>query len=217
VHGICNLGALLATARTMAAATSDPYADTSNIGMSAWFVPAEPFGAEFRALIARTAEAHRGALAAGPADLPAFESHVTLGFWNRAVPTATIDAVLADVAAATPPFAVRFDRVAAGAIFFQCVYALCDTADRAVAAPLLAANAEVQRRFGLAYAYMPHMSLAYGDLAAGAKDTLVAELQPAVGRGRTVPIDRIEMWDTSGAVATWRHVKTYHLTGDQRG
>lgn len=194
----------------MAAATSDPYADTSNIGMSAWFVPAELFGTEFRALIARTAEAHRGAMATGPADLPAFEPHVTLGFWNRSVPTATIDAVLTDVAAVTPPFDVRFARVARGAIFFQCVYALCDK-DPAVAAPLLAANAEVQRRFGLAYEYMPHMSLAYGDLADGARDSLVDELQPAVGR--VVPVDRIEMWDTSGPVAAWRHVKTYPLRG----
>lgn len=190
------------------AAPGDPYADTSAIGMSLWFVAAAPHEGALAALIAKTAA---GRARPGSRDFPVFHPHITVAFWNRSVPMERIDEAATELAASLAPFDVTFTRAAKGNIFFQCVYALCDPAP-----PLVDANAAIQRRFGMRYAYMPHLSLAYGDVAEGDKDGLVAALAPRVD-GRVVPVDRLELWDTSGPVEAWRRVKAYPLSLGARG
>lgn len=190
-------------------ATGDPYADTSQIGLSLWFVAAEPVERELKGLIERTAMHHKSDPAS--TNFPIFHPHITVSFWSKSMPAERIDQAARDLAASMSPFNASFARATAGSIYFQCVYALCEKTQ-----PLMEANAAIQQRFDMNYAYMPHMSLAYGDLTTEAKEVLVTELAPHID-GRAVPIDRMEVWDTSGPVERWSLVKSYPLTGKARG
>jgi len=184
-------------------AHDDPYADTSAVGLSLWLVPAEPAGAELAATIAQLASTFVAASSA-PRDLPAFPPHVTVAFWHCSVPRAEIEAHAAALAQQTARLSVTLEAPEPGPRFFQCVFARC-----AASAELCAPNALTQQRFGTRDAYMPHLSLAYGDLSDATKRAVALEASALAGR--LVPLDRLQLWDTSGPVEAWALVRSFAL------
>lgn len=191
-------------ASSSATPSNDPYADTSRIGPSLWLVPAEPVRAELTGLISEISSAHRKP---GTRDFAVFSPHITVGFWNVDADDAAIRAHAANLSVSAQPFDVVFERAAVGSIFFQCVYAVCQK-DDAVMRP----NALTQQQFGLSYDYMPHLSLAYADVAADRREAIAASVQSSIS-GRVVRIDALELWDTSGPVDSWALVQRFPLGG----
>lgn len=187
------------------AAEADPYADTSNIGLSLWLVPAEPAREELAALIASTRDAHRHEGVAAEKDFPLFAPHITVGFWDRDADEGAIHQHAAELAGSTPELTATFDAVDAGDRFFQCVYARARK-DAALVHP----NAATQHAFGWNYEYMPHLSLAYANVPREARDAIASDLSGVLA-GRAVRLDALELWDTSGPVESWALVQRFPL------
>lgn len=203
---------------------SDPYADTSSIGASLWWVPAPPARHALESLIARLAHTHgtpaEAAAAATPSTttrrgFPCFPPHVTVAFWRADEDEGAIVSAAAALADATPAFSVTLGPPAVGARYFQCVFApVCDA--EGCDGTLAAANAAVQARFGWANAYGPHLSLAYADLSPDAAEAVRADAASSGvlggdGGGATLRIGSLELWDTRGPVEAWACMRVFPL------
>ena len=180
----------------------DPYANTATVGLSLWLVPSEPARTELELLISRLGRR---------LGCPPFAPHVTVAFWDRAAPPAAIEAAAAALARETRPVDATLVRVAAGCRFFQCVLAhLGDSAE------LRAPNAAVQRAFGTANLYEPHLSLVYGDLPDATRRAVALEAG-ALLAGRALTLDRLQLWDTRGPVDAWALLRDFDLQGGGGG
>ena len=152
------------------------------------------------ALVAELAATHGG---------PRFEPHVTvlgdLGAWSGR--PEDVARALRRLALVSAPFDVRLTDAAAEDTFLRALYV------RAEGPGLHTLRARAVAAFDLADAdYHPHASLLYADLPAAAKEPILDH----VGRRFGLPFEarRLEIWDTSGAVETWRRVTGATLGGE---
>src|SRR5207245_1586674 len=100
------------------------------------------------------------------------EPHVTL-LGRISGPERKIVSKSAELAQRISPFATRLTRVDYLDRYYQCVFVRVAARD-----PLVKAHRAAREVFGLekSPAFMPHLSLIYGDLARDFKEKIVAEL-----------------------------------------
>lgn len=174
-------------------ANADAVAGPSFHGLSVWLCPAVSCEGPLDALIQHFAADLRGSAA--------FRPHMTVvgGF------SAPLDAAAAMIqrwAAGRPAMVAAVADAVAGASFFMSVYA---SFDATAGTPWMALNADAQKELGLAYAYVPHVSLAYGAFAQSDRERAAAVTRAALA-GRRIVFDRLELWDTSGETHEWERL-----------
>jgi 2'-5' RNA ligase len=176
-------------------------AGTGARGVSLWLVPDGDIRLRLASLIERLA-ARLGTEPLAP--------HVTL-LPGLPGPEERVLALASAVASRLPPLLVRFRGVEGRDEPFRCLFA------RAVAdGPLRAAHAAAARAFGREPdpAFLPHLSLVYGTLAAEAKRALAVELEPELPG--TIEVTRLHVWRTEGPVRDWREIGAFPLEGEGR-
>lgn len=136
---------------------------------------------------------------------PAFPPHVTLiGGVEGEEPD--IKEKTATLAAQLTSYEIQFSNINSGAQYFKKLYLQVTPSS-----PVMKANATAQKMFDVKHGkYLPHCSLAYGDVTSQE----IAEMQV-----KYVPKDlvsragftasRIQLWDTSGAVKDWQLVRWF--------
>jgi 2'-5' RNA ligase len=161
-------------------------------GVSLWLVPEGDARDRLQALIGRLA-ARFGT--------PSFPPHVTLlpGIEGRSEDD-VLHATCA-LGATLRPFPVRLHGLEGGDQPFRCLFARA-AADE----PLLSAHREAAQAFGRAPdpAFLPHLSLVYGTLALGVRESLVAEL--ATEAALSFEAGALHVWRTEGPVVGWREI-----------
>jgi 2'-5' RNA ligase len=137
---------------------------------------------------------------------PKFPPHVTL--LGRCVGTRQeiIDAS-ARVAAGLRPLIIRLEKLDFLDEYFRCLFVRA-----ALTKPLRMAHQAARKAFGRKRerAFMPHLSLLYGDFPASLKETVIAELGPRLDleyEARSLYVYR-----TQGAPRQWRQVACHALT-----
>jgi putative hydrolase of the HAD superfamily len=136
---------------------------------------------------------------------PPFEPHVTLagGIVGRAREVA---AKMRDLARGIPPFTVRLTAVDALDEYFRCLFVKVATTH-----PIMSANKAAREVFSLGKqpAFMPHLSLLYGNLPSSAKERIVASL------GRQFELEfkarSLHLYLIKGAPQGWRAVASFGL------
>eukprot|EP00850_Spirogloea_muscicola_P000482 SM000002S05562 [mRNA] locus=s2:845846:846983:- [translate_table: standard] len=122
------------------------------------------------------------------------------------------------------PFTLRAEDVAAGELYFQCVYVRMIKSDE-----VLAANWQARLAFGVSSAdgpsgpsegdYMPHLSLIYGNLTGGQRAALRDKMQrknSAFIGALEFPVTSLALWRTDPddlSMATWEPLDEYVLGG----
>lgn len=139
---------------------------------------------------------------------PSFPPHVTLlpGIEGRSEHD-VLDATCA-FGATLRPFPVRLQTLEGRDEPFRCLFARA-AADE----PLLSAHREAALAFGRAPdpAFLPHLSLVYGTLGPGVKESLVAEL--ATQAAVSFEAGSLHAWRTEGPVVEWREIGSFRLPG----
>jgi hypothetical protein len=170
-------------------------------GFSLWLMPEGETRGRLEALIGRLA-ARFGT--------PTFPPHVTLlpGIEGRSEED-VLDATRV-LSATMRPFPVRLQALESRDEPFRCLFARA-AADEG----LLCAHREAARAFGRAPdpAFLPHLSLVYGVLAPGVKESLGAEL--AAEAVVSFEAGALHAWRTEGAVGDWREIGVLPLPARQ--
>lgn len=170
-------------------------------GVSLWLVPEGDAHDRLQALIGRLA-ARFGT--------PSFPPHVTVlpGIEGRSEGD-VLDSTCA-LGATLRPFPVRLHGLQGRGEPFLCLFARA-AADE----PLLSAHREAAQAFGRAPdpAFLPHLSLVYGTLALGVKESLVAEL--ATEAALSFEAGALHVWRTEGPVGGWRKIGVSSLPARQ--
>lgn len=139
---------------------------------------------------------------AGIYTTPAFPPHVTLiGGIKGDAPS--IKEKTATIAAQLTPYEIQFGVIGSEADYHQKLFLSVAQSQR-----VMKANAIAQEILGVRQGpYLPHCSLAYGDLVPAEITEIKNEYIPenlASKAGFTA--DRIQLWDTSGPVKNWRKI-----------
>ena len=177
--------------------------------LSVWIRPEASVGAQLHAVIVAQSAALLPHGATGP-----FFPHVTVLGGIPVASEAGIHAVTVAVGALareTRAFSVEAPAIVAGAQFFQCVYALCQPSAPLSACfeSLCAALPSAPRPFP---AYMPHLSLVYGELPQSLREASAAALAASFGgQGVAFSAAALEVWDTTGPVESWRLLSSFAL------
>jgi 2'-5' RNA ligase len=136
---------------------------------------------------------------------PQFPPHVTLlgscvGARREVVRQA------AAVAAACRPFVIRLEAIDFLDEYYRCLFARA-----ALTAPLRQAHRVTCRVFGhdREPAFMPHLSLLYGNFSPSLKKRLVAELGPRLDI--KFPVRSLHLYRTQGEPFTWHQVARFGL------
>jgi 2'-5' RNA ligase len=136
---------------------------------------------------------------------PAFEPHVTLAE-GVVGSVREVAAKMRDVARQIPPFTVRLTTVDGLEEYFRCLFVRV-----AKTYPLMTAHKAAREVFRLEQqsAFMPRLSLLYGNLPASVKQRIVASL------GRQFELEfnarSIHMYLIKGAPQAWRPVACFGL------
>lgn len=168
-------------------------------GVSLWLMPGGPARERLAALIRN--------LAARLGTAP-FAPHVTL-LPGIEGPESDVLETARQLASRLPPLRLSLRFLEGREEHFRCLIALVE-ADEA----LRAAHAAAARAFGREPdpAFLPHLSLVYGSLAAEARAALAREIEPQAAV--SFEAARLHVWRTEGEVADWREVAAFRL---QRG
>lgn len=184
-------------------------ADTLPIAF--WLLPGGPDAERLQGLVGRLAREHGG---------PVFEPHITLHV-AACPPDTDIDAVLAQVAAASPPH-LRLAALATGNsdAYYQALFAgiATDRRDgeglltlrRRLVAKFEAAYAPQEPEPSAAYVFHPHLSLLYGELPPALREQLVG-LHDL--RGQTILFDRIAAVAPAAQHRDLARVERWHVFG----
>jgi 2'-5' RNA ligase len=136
---------------------------------------------------------------------PTFEPHVTL-LGRITGPKRTVVSKSAELAQRISPFTLRLTRVDYLDRYYQCVFVRV-----AASGPLLKAHRAAREVFDLEIspAFMPHLSLIYGDLARDFKEKIVAEL----GRKFELAfrVRSLHLVLTRGEPGAWRRLRAFGL------
>jgi 2'-5' RNA ligase len=136
---------------------------------------------------------------------PAFEPHVTLvgGIVGAA---REVTAKMRELARRIPPFAIRLTAVDYLDEYFRCLFVRVATTG-----PIMTANKATREAFRLEKqpAFMPHLSLLYGNLPASVKERIVASL------GRQFELEfkvsSLHLYLIENEPAAWRRVASFGL------
>jgi 2'-5' RNA ligase len=136
---------------------------------------------------------------------PAFEPHVTLagGIVGSAREVA---AKMRDLARRIPPFAVRLAEVDFLDEYFRCLFVRVATTH-----PIMEANKAAREVYSLKQppAFMPHLSLLYGDLPSNVKGRIIASL------GRRLELEfkvsSLQLYLIKNEPTAWRRVASFPL------
>ncbi len=107
------------------------------------------------------------------------------------------------------PFRVQLTNLGSNGIYFQILFAIVKQTPE-----LMSANIAAKRLFGTEKGiYVPHLSLAYGNLSLDQIATLIEKVrrhQPFV-EGTELTLRNIELWRTIGVVQEWELVKVFSI------
>jgi 2'-5' RNA ligase len=136
---------------------------------------------------------------------PAFEPHVTLAGGIMG-PAREVASKMADLARRIPPFTVRLTAVDGLDEYFRCLFVRVATTY-----PIMKANKAAREVFSLAKqpAFMPHLSLLYGNLPSSVKEGIVASL--ARRFELEFKVSALHLYRIKGAVQAWRRVASFGL------
>lgn len=164
---------------------------------SLWLVPEGPAAVRLTALSASLRAEHGG---------PRFAPHLTLLGGLSADGLVERTAALAET---LPPLTVRITRASWGARWFQCVYLLAERSP-----PLLAARRLACEALGGSptVAFLPHISLLYGDLPAPTRAGICRSLGPLpVGFAAR----ELVLVNTVGPTELWTELGRFPLSGSR--
>ncbi|XP_010916331.2 cyclic phosphodiesterase [Elaeis guineensis] len=173
---------------------------------SVWALPPEDVAARLKHLMADLRSEFGG---------PEFEPHITVVGAIRLRPD---DAVrrLRSACAALSPYPARVASAARGTFFYQCVYLLIDPSPE-----VMQTSAHCCEHFAYknSAAYMPHLSLLYGDLTDEQKEKArqrVEELDKEI-RGLSFQISSLALYKTDtedNTLKSWEKVEVCYLGSD---
>jgi 2'-5' RNA ligase len=136
---------------------------------------------------------------------PAFEPHVTL-VGGIAGPGREVASKMRGLAKRIPPFTVRLTAVDGLDEYFRCLFVRVATTH-----PIMTANKAAREIFGLEQqpAFMPHLSLLYGNLPTSLKERIIASL----GRQFALEfkVNSLHLYLTKSEPASWRRVASFGL------
>jgi 2'-5' RNA ligase len=136
---------------------------------------------------------------------PVFEPHVTLA-GGIVGPAQEVVSKMADLASRIRPFTVRLTEVAGLDDYFRCLFVRV-----AATHPLMSANKAAREVFNLAQqpAFMPHLSLLYGNLPSSVKEGIVSSL------ARRFQLEfkatSLHLYLIENEPAAWRRVARFRL------
>ncbi len=175
------------------------------IGYSLWFVPPRPFLGDFRSHIQRYSSKY---------GVPYFEPHVTLAGGIGHI--LSLDTIIKETEALTQelgtlkPLELAFGPAASGEEFTRCVFfkiALTESLGRA--RELSYAHFPCDW-YATPDAFVPHLSIVYGNLPFPTRAETVRELNRSCVKGSFIP-QEISLWRTQGTPDQWRHVESFLL------
>jgi 2'-5' RNA ligase len=110
------------------------------------------------------------------------------------------------LAAALRPFVIRLEEIDFLDEYFRCLFV-----HAAPAEPLRKAHLAARRAFGhyREPAFMPHLSLLYGDFPRSLKETMMAEMGPRLDV--QFKVRSLHLFRTQGEPRHWRRVSTFGL------
>lgn len=110
------------------------------------------------------------------------------------------------VAAGIRPFRIRLEEIDFRDEYFRCLFV-----HAALTPPLRAAHQAACRAFGRRHepAFMPHLSLLYGDFPRGRKSDIIAEIGPRLDV--EFKVRSLHLYQTQGAPLRWRKVARFGL------
>lgn len=164
---------------------------------SLWLMPSGELYAELRSLIEGLSDRYGG---------PRFEPHITL-LGGLTGPEGELLARASELAAFVRPHPVRLTKVEYLDEYYRCLYI------RVQETPEVARThqmAQVLFRRLDDRAFLPHLSLLYGDFPAGAKEAIVEELGGEFGR--SFDLRSIHLYATSGPPEDWYPVREFPLS-----
>jgi 2'-5' RNA ligase len=137
---------------------------------------------------------------------PQFEPHLTLlgGITGKEDQVISHTARLAGLLHRYP---IQLTDLSGLQEYFRCLFVSVEPAE-----PVMAAGAQARDLFQHQHdpAYLPHVSLMYGDCSGQIKQAIIARLGNTFSG--TFTADSIYLYDTSGQPEAWRRVRAFSLT-----
>ncbi len=164
-------------------------------GFSLWFMPTGDLYEELKELIDRLAEEH-GA--------PPFLPHLTL-LGTVTGPEKEIIEKTSLLASELTPFDITLKGVGTEEAFFRCLF-LKAAKDRV----LMETNEKARALFHKeeASAFMPHLSLMYGDFTPARKAAVIADAHLS-DFAASFRVESLHLFSTPGPSERWRHTKEF--------
>ncbi|MFZ0964356.1 MAG: 2'-5' RNA ligase family protein [Terriglobia bacterium] len=136
---------------------------------------------------------------------PEFSPHVTL-LGGCTGPRPELIGYAGRVAASLRPFIIRLEEIDFLDEYFRCLFV-----HAALTEPLRRAHQAARREFGhrRESAFMPHLSLLYGDYPRSLKERLMAERGPRLDV--EFKVRRLHLYRTHGEPCHWRRVASFGL------
>ena len=136
---------------------------------------------------------------------PQFSPHVTL-LGGCVGPRRELICKSAGLAAALRPFTLRLEEIGFLDEYFRCLFVHV-----ALTEPLRRAHQAARRAFGHERepAFMPHLSLLYGNFPRSPKEEVIAEMGPRLGI--QFKVRSLYLWQTHGQPRHWRRVACFGL------
>lgn len=182
----------------------DPYASSSFIGHSLWVCPIGDAKQAYSEIIGNMSQ---------ELGTYHFTPHITL---VAAIMTSPEDVVQRtnDLAAKLTPYEFQFDSLSHKDRYFQCVFAKMKLTQEVLNANQIAREVFSERQTDPAY--MPHLSLVYGEFTQTTKEakiipTVEKQITQKASSTMSFTVDSIEVWSTQGDVADWYLVATVPL------
>jgi 2'-5' RNA ligase len=178
----------------------DPQSDKTT-GYHIFFEPAEPLKGELDGIVAKLAEEY---------GTPAFSPHVTV----VRIPEGTEEEVRAKteaLAGKLTPMTLTLGEIGMEEVYFRALYIrlreLVEVSN---------IHREANEAFGLddTLAYLPHLSLLYGNFPRPRKEATLAQL--SYPKGATFVADRLHLYKTEGVTADWHKVAEFPLGPSSR-
>lgn len=167
--------------------------------LSIWLLPTGGDTDPYREVIAQLSKRHTA---------PVFPPHITL-IGGRTEDEQTLQAICEGLADVTKPFAVRFSEVRTHEAWHQALALLVQEPEmctklHAAVCDVLGRSADPQ--------FQPHLSLLYKPgLPPDVQQALILDMQEREALRRTITLDRIALWRTSGAPDQWSCVRWFRL------
>jgi 2'-5' RNA ligase len=136
---------------------------------------------------------------------PQFEPHVTL-LSNLPNDSDKITPIVSRLAEHIRPFEIHFPILAAGSTYFQCVFAKAQPTGS-----ISTLYDETCRLFEVEpNAFMPHLSLVYGDFTAKQREQIIQQLADAYPK--SFQVTGIRWYLVDGTPEQWRLVKEFRFS-----